>query len=240
MNSTNTSADNNINNINNVNNIGTKSITHEDIYLQLKPILDGCDTIVDALYFGKYYIDKYPHMKSMISSYINGKNYKDTLDIKTKQTMMIDVNRCASRDDALTLVSKFSERTTDDVFKRIIERIAHRKNYKKLDGKKFDQRLDQRLHMMEKTCPHCQCPISMPESTKYIICGYANQSIGYDWKGCGRDWCFQCEKMLCKKWETDSLNLQSNRYHDEECCSKHARTNGYQYPNDYCQCNILT
>jgi len=211
-----------------------EQVTHKDIYLQLKPILDGCDTIVDALYFGNYYVEKYPHMKSTITSYINGKTYRDTMDIKTKQMIMTDVDRCSSRDDALALVSKVSDKTSDDVFKRIVERLAHRKHYKKLDVKKKDISTN-----ISKKCPHCQHVINMPENTQYVICGYHNPSTGYDWNGCGRDWCFQCGKILCKRWETDSLHLQMNRHHDEDCCSKHAHVNGYKYPDDYCQCTNM-
>lgn len=211
----------------------TESSTHKDIYMQLKAILDGCDTIIDALYFGNYYVEKYPHMKSMIISYVNGKNYKDTMDIKTKQVILSDVNKCSSRDDALTLISKISEKTSDDVFKKIIERLAHRKHYKKIETKKEINT------NISKKCPHCQHIVNMPEATQYVICGYHNPIIGYDWNGCGRDWCFQCGKMLCKKWETDSLHLQMNRQHDEECCLKHAYTNGYKYPDNYCQCTNM-
>lgn len=211
---------------------------HKNVYSELKPILDGCDTILDALHFSKQYIEKYPHMKSMITSYVNGKNYRDTIDIKTKQMMMMDVDRCTSRDDALALVSKISEKTTDDVFKRTLENLAHRKNYKRIenDVNNTNKKLEV---FVNKKCPHCRHSINMPENTTYVICGYHNPSTGYDWLGCGRDWCFKCEKILCKRWETDSLNLQINRYHDEECCSKHAKANGYQYPNDYCQCHSL-
>ena len=51
----------------------TELITHKEIYNQLKFIFEGCDTILDAIQFGNQYIEKYPHMKSMILSYMNGK-----------------------------------------------------------------------------------------------------------------------------------------------------------------------
>lgn len=207
---------------------------HNDIYLQLKAIFDGCDTILDAIYFGNIYIEKYPHMKGMITSYMNGKIYRDTIDIKTKQNMMHDIHMCDSRDDALENLSKLIDKTTDDVYRRTLERLAYRKYYR---HKTIPKRIND--DRCSKKCPHCSHTLNMPESTQYIICGYHNPSQGYDWAGCGRDWCFQCNKMFCKRWETNNLNLLMNRSHDEECCSTHAKENGYVYPDDYCQCNNM-
>lgn len=104
-------------------------ILHKDIYIQLKAIFEGCDTIVDALPFGNTYIEIYPHMKSMIVSYMNGKHYRDVIDIKTKQSMLQDIDAINNREEALASVSKLTEKTTDDVYKRVMERIANKKTY---------------------------------------------------------------------------------------------------------------
>ena len=61
-----------------------------------------------------------------------------------------------------------------------------------------------------------------------------NTKNGYDLKGCGRDWCFKCEKILCKLWEQDSLFLEMNRYHTKDCCKKHSIKNNKNYEKDYC------
>lgn len=208
-------------------------IVHKDIYIQIKAIFEGCDTIVDALPFGNAYIETYPQMKSMIMSYMNGKYYKDVIDIKTKQSMMQDVDAINNREEALTAVSKLTEKTTDDVYKRVMERIANKKTYYKREKKK------DMIKYISKKCPHCSHVLNLPETSQYVICGYHNANLGYDWNGCGRDWCFQCNKMLCKRWETNSLCLQMNRYHDDECCAKHAKENGYKFPEEYCQCNSM-
>lgn len=205
---------------------------HKDIYIQLKAIFDGCDTILDAIPFGNAYIELYPHMKSMIISYMNGRTYRDTIDIKTKQGMMRDLESINNRDEAYIYSSKLTEKTTDDVYKKTLERLSNRKTYHKRE-----QNIKDMPKYITKKCPHCAHAINMIESTQYVICGYHNSSQGFDWNGCGRDWCFQCGKMLCKRWETNSLCLQMNRYHDEECCTKHAKENGKTYPDDYCQCN---
>ena len=211
----------------------TESKIYKDIYLELKAIFSGCDTIIDANNFSNIYINKYPYMKSMINSYMYGLNYHDKIDMKIKQSIMDDINMCDNRDDALERVSKIINKTNDDVFKKALERIANRKKHKKRE------RYTDHTNNITKSCPHCSHTISMPEDTQYVICGYHNSNHGYDWIGCGRDWCFQCNKMLCKRWEIDNLHLQLNRYHDKECCLNHSQKNGYSYPRDYCQCNNM-
>jgi hypothetical protein len=213
-------------------------ITYKELYTQLKAIFDGCDTIMDANHFGCIYIKKYPHMKNIILSYMNGRTYKDTINVRTKQTMMYDVHMRDNRDDALEAISKLVNKTTDDVYRKTLERIAYRKDYRKNKHKNVGLYNDSHsVKNVSKKCPHCSHVLNMPENTQYVICGYHNPVHGYDWNGCGRDWCFECNKMLCKRWETHGLHLQMNRSHDEECCSKHARENGNKYPDDYCQCN---
>ena len=206
-------------------------MTHKDIYTQLKFIFEGCDTIIDALQFGNLYIAKYPHMKSMILSYMNGRTYRDTVDIKSKQCMLNDVLMCKSRNEALSIKSKIIDKTTDDVYRKTLERIAHTKIYADVE---YTHVVTQ--HKITKKCPHCSHAINMPNTTQYVICGYQNISFGYDWNGCGRDWCFQCNKILCKRWEVDNLHLILNRQHDNDCCSKHAFDNNNIYPDNYCQC----
>lgn len=207
--------------------------SYNDVYLQLKAILDGCDTLMDALPFCNLYSEKYPHMKSMIFSYTNGKTYKDNIDIKSKQCVLNDINNCTSKDDALNIISKATDRTNDDVYIKTLERIANRKYYKRLET------IETTVTNISKKCPHCSHVINMPENTGYVVCGYHNSTLGYDWNGCGRDWCFQCNKMLCKCWEINALNLEMNRFHDDECCLKHSKENNNRYPNDYCQCNSM-
>ena len=76
-------------------------------------------------------------------------------------------------------------------------------------------------------CPHCNNKNYGSIGSPYMICGYTPR--GFDWKGCGKDWCFRCEKLLCKKWEINSLHFELNRIHTDECCSKHANEMGNVY-----------
>lgn len=86
-----------------------------------------------------------------------------------------------------------------------------------------------------KSCPHCGHENNSPVSGKYIICGYT--LMGYDWMGCGRDWCFDCGKKLCKKWLDDMLHNKTNRVHDNKCCKYYAHRNNMSYTNSFCQCD---
>ena len=70
----------------------------------------------------------------------------------------------------------------------------------------------------------------------YIICGYSSNR-GFDWKGCGNDWCFLCGKKLCKSWNVDRLYSKINRFHDDRCCKIHSLKTNSNYLTDYCQCN---
>lgn len=207
------------------------NMTDKDVYLQIKAIFEGCDTLLDAIPFGNQYCEQYPHLKDMISSYMYSRHYMDTLDIKTKQSSLCDVDRAKYRDDALFLTSKLTQGTQDDVFKKTLERLSSRKDFNKRDSRQKEE-----IKLISKKCPHCQHTITMPDHTDYVICGYHDNVHGYDWKGCGRDWCFQCEKILCKKWESDMLMMEENKTHCSDCCSKHSILNNHNYPDDYCQC----
>lgn len=208
-----------------------KTYLIRSIITELKAILDGCDTIIDALPFCNAYISKYPEMKNMILGYTNGKIYRDTIDIKTKQSILNDVMLCDTKDDAYNLIHRIADRTNDDIYKKAMNRIANRKSYTNF-MKVHDKHIS-------KSCPHCGHVMTMPENTTYVICGYGNTNLGYDLNGCGKDWCFQCNKLLCKSWDRDQLFLHTNRKHDEYCCANHAKQNNITYADNYCQCTNI-
>lgn len=201
---------------------------YKDIYLQLKAIFEGCDTILDAKIFAQQYIERYPNLKNMINSYMHGIEYNDIIDLGSKQSMMKNLDKITSRDLAHAQYIQIIEKTKDDVYKKTLERI--------INQKKYDKKNKDYTRYVNKKCPHCSRYISMPENTQYIICGYQNSTTGYDWIGCGKDWCFTCEKKLCKSWENDILNLESNRIHDNICCKKYAKNMNFSFEENYCQC----
>ena len=115
-----------------MNNLNESMEELHDIYKQIKAILEGCDTILDAFDFSSKYIEKYPHIKSMIISMINGKNYRDCVNIKNKQSNMRDIIMCSNKDDADILVSRYSDRSTDKIYDGTMEKIANKKYYERI------------------------------------------------------------------------------------------------------------
>lgn len=87
-----------------------------------------------------------------------------------------------------------------------------------------------------KFCPHCGLKNYATTDTIYTVCGYSKK--GFDWIGCGKDWCFSCGKKLCKSWDIDQLFNMQNRYHDNKCCKHFAHKVGESY-NNYCKCSNM-
>jgi hypothetical protein len=115
-----------------------------------------------------------------------------------------------------------------------------KKNIFSYEDKKKKQMLNSLLNIDEncitKNCPHCGNSCSGTIDTTYIICDYNDPINGFQWNGCGKDWCFYCEKKLCKQWGNDELYNEENRKHTKECCKKMAKKNEEDYEEQYCQC----
>lgn len=106
-----------------------------------------------------------------------------------------------------------------------------------INQKNISIKKDQSIYQLtSKKCPHCYKLVESQIDTEYIICGYSEK--GYNWEGCGNDWCFKCGKKLCKNWFTNELFNISNRYHDSKCCYKHSIKQNNNY-DDYCKCTNL-
>jgi len=161
---------------------------------------------------------------------LNGFQYFDTIDQHIKIEMIHDLIKCESKDDGKIIFEKMEKLTNDDVMKSVMTKLLNKKKNKKY---KF---FNEFAKVITKKCPHCNNQLTSRYGTDYVICGYQNTTNGYDWIGCGKDWCFQCGKMLCKKWETHKLHCESNRSHDEKCCSQHANEHGKKYLTEYCYC----
>jgi len=211
--------------------VDNQKIDH--IYIELKAILSGCDTLIDAMRFTKPYCDKYPNYKQIILNMLNGYQYFDTIDQHIKIEMIRDMIKCESKDDGKLIIEKIENRTYDDVMKRVMNKLLNKKKNKKY---KLNNEFTK---LYTKKCPHCNHLMTMRSGIEYVVCGYPNTNIGYDWTGCGKDWCFQCGKMLCKRWELHKLHSESNRTHDDKCCEKHAIENEKNYIIDYCHCNTV-
>jgi hypothetical protein len=204
-----------------------------NLYNKAKIILQGIKTLEDAYNFiNKLKVTKYE--RDMLFSLAHSKTYNLILDNNTLNKIITDLNGCKYREDVYDNISQLMKRTEDIAQIRTFARIANSKPLKPMYISLKDIKNKPLLHMVYKKCPHCSHKCIASKETEYIVCGYSDS--GYDWDGCGKDWCFRCAKILCKSWEADQLYLQMNRSHDNKCCKKHSGINGKKYPEDYCQC----
>jgi hypothetical protein len=199
---------------------------------EFKHILSGCRNILDAYYFAEIYSKRCPEMKHIFYSMCNGKRYDKIIDYRGMKNMLEDFNEHSYKDDYY--IDDLSQNTIDENQINSIKRINNNKIVRPIIDSTI--RIEENEIIITKQCPHCKTDRDAHPDTKYIICGFVSSRVGYDWKGCGKDWCFGCGKMLCKSWNTHKLFLEENRTHDKSCCSKHAEENNYVYPDDYCMC----
>jgi len=125
-------------------------------------------------------------------------------------------------------ICKMKQSNLDLVQQRTLDRLIQIRNIKINKNQTI-------ISKVTKQCPHCHKNVTELADTTYLICGY--ESNGYDQHGCRNDWCFQCEKKLCKNWHEYQLFNKSNRIHDSFCCKHHAMKHKQNYYEDYCMCN---
>lgn len=203
-------------------------------YNKLKYNVLGSKTKEDAYnILDKYKLDMKCH--NLMVSLINSKKYDHALDNLTMKKNIIDIANLKYKEDAYEFISHIMLQTSDiaqiKTFTRIADMKPNRPQY--ISIKELRQR--NKENNITKKCPHCGYKCSMSKTTVYVVCGYGDS--GYDWEGCGKDWCFRCGKMLCKNWEQDHLYLPTNRFHDSKCCKRHSIIFGHKYPEDYCRCS---
>lgn len=135
------------------------------------------------------------------------------------------------RDDAQQFVDEIMRITNDPAQVNTLNRILEKKPYK-LNNILISN--NNKNYEVTKPCPHCGNIYKANINKEYVICGYTSK--GFDWYGCGYDWCFQCGKMLCKCWNIDQLFNRENRFHNNKCCKNDAKQSEYDYMADYCHC----
>lgn len=211
-------------------------------------ILSGCRTILDAKWFEQLYIKDNPEMEKIVISMVNGKRYENILDFATIKNTLIEINECRYKHEARNIIENITENeeyvSYDNLQLRALSRLANSKPYKPVNStvtnfKEIEVSLVKNYTIVKQSCPHCgllnSACVEDNMSIDYAICGYTSGD-GFDWKGCGRDFCFRCGKMFCKSWMDDKLFVFKNRHHDNQCCRNHAKVNNKSYPDDYCQC----
>lgn len=215
----------------------------KDIYIKMKAILSGCRHISDAHYLANQFIEKYPQYKDFIYGLVYGKTYEDELSMQMLRLVVSEISRLEYTDDVINVIdTRCSEKKITSIQNRTFLRLSKMKKdkpfvpnnvYRAVTGGKII-----------KKCPHCKHEREGCDDTNYVICGYRSGNShggggggGYDLRGCQRDWCFRCGKMLCKNWSEHQLFVKSNRYHVKSCCMQYALENNLNYMKDMCQCN---
>jgi len=205
-----------------------------------KHLISGMRTVEDCyLMLDKNMFDK--NHKSLILHLINHKKNEKCFDYMALRSIVKELGEIRYREDAHEYLSHIMNKTENIAQIKTFTRLAEGKPlrpqwYTKENYSDFPDidTYDYANHKIEKKCPHCSHINISHKSTGYIICGYGEN--GYDWEGCGKDWCFKCEKILCKSWDNDMLFIEENRIHNEECCRHHSNINNKKYPEDYCHC----
>ncbi len=174
--------------------------------------------------------------KTILFNYFNTLNLPKSIPYDEFINLINELLKLKYREDVLEYLYKISYKTTDKIQINTIIKIANSKESKPNYLSLNDIKLKNKNKILKKKCPHCSHENIINEYDDYIICGYNNLHDGYDWEGCGKDWCFKCGKKLCKKWNEDDLFIEKNRFHNNECCLIHSKKNELNYYNDYCHC----
>ncbi len=171
--------------------------------------------------------------KVIINNYFNTLNCQESLSYEDFLDLINSLKKLKYREDVIEHYYKLSYKIKDKTQINTIKRIINSKECKSnIDNIKYKNKIS----LLKFKCPHCKHINIINEFENYAICGYNNINEGYDWEGCGRDWCTKCGKILCKKWFDNELFLEENRIHDNECCYMHSRKNNLNYFLDYCHC----
>lgn len=163
--------------------------------------------------------------KKLIKSLLNKNKYNKIIPLKEFMEY-ITILETTDIEKGGYIANLIKRNTTDKSQINTLERILKIKNW---EINKDDKNII-------KSCPHCGYKMKGNEWTDYVICGYY-ESSGYNLKGCGFDWCFKCQKKLCKFWEFNNLCDEYNRFHNSTCCKSYANHTDDIYPDDFCQCS---
>ncbi len=200
-----------------------------------KSILSSLENIKD--------INKIANLLNLDSSEIIViNNYFATLNLPRKIpyddfiTLLDDLNNLKYKEEIIENLHQLKNKTNDVAQINTIIRIANTKP-DKYAGKTINTiKYKNKSFGIKQNCPHCGVSNITDYDTYYAICGYTDVKNGYNWEGCGRDWCTRCGKKLCKKWSENNLFIQENQFHDSKCCTKYSSKINSNYHVEFCQC----
>jgi len=191
-------------------------------YIILRKILDGINNIEDTIKIKVSEEDK-----KIWENMSNSKIYIKIFGFNSFINLIDEINKISNKEDALNYVKTMGDMFDGAQTNTIIRIINNKPSKQKINKRELNV-------FTTKKCPHCGTNKTASLFTSYVICGYSD--TGLENNGCYHDWCFKCGKKLCKEWIKDGLHVEINRKHDGSCCKLHAKENGSNYLNDYCQC----
>lgn len=185
----------------------------KDKYDDFKEILSGCNTLTDANFFAKHYIQYNPEMNNIIRSTINGKQFENTPDMLTVVKLIKSVAKCKYREEAMEIInSNVTEenKIIYDVLTRLIcnKPMKYMKDYQSQKVIWDDEKII-------KKCPYCKLSHQGTENTSVVVCGI-DSDLNKDSRGCGKEWCFLCNKKIIKK-EKDIGDILSDTFEGCKC-----------------------
>ena len=167
--------------------------------------------------------------KKLLESLVNKNTYSTKMELGKLIIYLETINMIQYYNDAEKIIEDIENNINDPVQIKTLKRLIASKPVREISDFNDDK-------SFYKTCPYCNQKSYGSVNHPYMICGYNNK--GFDYKGCGRDWCFKCGKKLCKNWNRDSLFMIENRSHDSNCCRMFALKNNMIYPDEFCICSI--
>jgi hypothetical protein len=174
--------------------------------------------------------------KIYINNYFNSLNLPKKISYNDFLGILDDLHNLKYKEDVMENLYKLGNKTTDINQINSIIKIGNTKQEKYSNIITNNIKEKNKWFNIKQNCPHCNITCKIDFESDYAICGYNDTRIGYNWEGCGRDWCTKCGKKLCKKWNENNLFIIENRFHDNECCLKYCKLLGNNYLLDFCQC----
>lgn len=205
------------------------------IFYENKDILINCGDYETSLFM----LNEIKNLTSdkiqikLLESLIDKKRYNKPMELEKFKIYLDIIDIIYYRNDSQKIIDDIQYKFTDVAQLNTLQRIILKKPMRRNDYI-CQEYINQDL--LIKNCPHCQKEMYSNLNNKYVICGYSSSTKGFDWKGCGKDWCFECGKKLCKKWEVNMLFNRLNRYHDSRCCKYFALKTSDNYLENFCMC----
>jgi len=199
---------------------------NKEEYIKIMNIISGTNTFIDANRIIECIGKK---DDEVINNILRSKKFDNGV------LNFVEINDIIEKVNKLTYIDEYeifireiidTKKISDLVQLNVLNRIGNSKLFRSYDGK------------ITKKCPHCNHLMTMIADTTYVVCGYINETVGFDGSGCQRDWCFKCGKKLCKSWGENELYINKNREHDGKCCKMYAIFNNEDFEKEYCHCGI--